>query len=73
MPANTFGVLLLKNITRISLLYSEYLICERKDDLESHIGVECEPLFPATDLNKIHMETKKEGTSMHYESPNGSL
>lgn len=68
-----FGVFLLRNITRISLLYSEYHICEKKGDLESHIEEECKPLFPATDLNKIHMETNEEGTSTLYESPDGSL
>lgn len=73
LPPNIFGVFLLRNITPISLLYSEYHNCERKGDLESHIEEECEPIFPATDLNKIHMETNKEGTSMHYESPDGLL
>lgn len=73
LPPNIFGVFLLRNITPISLLYSECHNCERKGDLESHIEEECKPLFPPTDLNKIHMETNENGTSMHYESPDGLL
>lgn len=63
-----FGVFLFRNITRISLLYSEYHICERKGNLESPEKEECIPLFPATDLSTMPLGTNKEGTSMHYES-----
>lgn len=68
-----FGVFLFRNITRISLLYSEYHICERKDNLESPEKEECKPLLPATGLSTMPLGTNKEGTSMHYETQDGSL
>lgn len=65
------GVFMLKTI---SLYFnSGYHICIRKSDIESSVEEECIPLYPATDHNKIHMETNKEGTSIHYESSDGSL
>ncbi|XP_065925466.1 uncharacterized protein [Magallana gigas] len=39
---------------------TEYHICQRKGDLESHIEEEGISFFPATDLNKIHMKRNKE-------------
>lgn len=53
--------------------YSGCHIRERKSDIKSPEKEECNQLLPANDLDKIHMETNKEGTSMHYEIPYGSL
>lgn len=63
-----FGIFLLKDITYISIFYAGNHICKRKSDIESPGEEKCIPLIPATDLNKMHMETNKEGTSMHYET-----
>lgn len=71
LTPNMFGVSLFRIITRIFLFRSEYHSCERKSDVES--PGEYIPLFPATDLNKMPMVTNKEGTSMHYENPDGSF
>lgn len=66
-------VIMLRNLTRFSLLYSEYHVCESKGNLESPEEEECIPLFPATDLSTMPMGTNKEGTNMHYKSQDGSL
>lgn len=68
-----FGLILLRNSTRCSLLYSEYHICESKGDLESSEEEEYIPLFPTTDLSTMPMGTNEKGTSMHYERLDGSL
>lgn len=62
-----------RNLTRFSLLYSEYHICERKCDLESPGEKEYTPRFPATSLSTTPIGTNKEGTNMHYKSQDGSM
>lgn len=68
-----FGEFLLRNVRRISLFYSGHHISKRKSDIERPGEEECKPLLQTIDLNKMHTETKKEGTIMHYESSDGSL
>lgn len=75
----------IKNLHQIFLAYfnleiyhtflfcSGYHICERKSDVESPGEEECKPLLPTTDLNKMPLGTEKEGISICYENPYGSL
>lgn len=64
------GVFLFKSI---SLFLIVYHICIRKSDIESPVEDDCIPLLTTTNQNTIHSKTNKEGTSMHYENPDGSL
>lgn len=66
-------VIMFRNLTRFSLMYSEYHICERKCDLESPGEKEYTPHFPATGLSTMPLRTNKEGTYIHYKSQDGSL
>lgn len=70
-----FGEYQFRNVTHVSLFYTGYHCCIRKSDLESLEEVQCIPLLPTTDLNKMPMGSNKEGTtcSMDYESPDSSL
>lgn len=53
-------------------LNSEYYICDTKCDIESPGEENCKQLLSTTDMRNMPMGTNK-GTSMHYESPDGSF
>lgn len=64
-----FGIFLLRPFCLFN--DSGYHICKRKIDIESPGEEENKPLILTNDQNKMPMETKKEGTSMHFESHDG--